>query len=321
MVVFLMSDGPNPSQEGKLTSSSKAKAVHLGKGRRIGFEIRVSWLLLGSVLVAFGPIAALAVVASVHNADALSTVALALAIVAFAIQILVFIVQTQTASQQMLQSERLNTQTRELLVEVKTSAASTQTMVGEQFHDLLRAFLEGASTTAAETGKFDPEQFEQRLLANIQKASQTTGPEQRPVSVNQEPARKVREQRKARRREQAQLTEFPPETVGREIAAQVRKLSNDARSRLSELAEDEISSRDSGIYIGLEDNNSADGELTAHDLITQARVRVGDDTIEVKRLTPKGRKWASLLVATGDIPDYAQGLTPPPAVDSDDDAP
>lgn len=218
------------------------------QGRRFAFEIRVGWLLLGAALIGFGPIAALAVVASIQDADALSTIALALAIVAFAIQILVFVVQTQTASNQMLQSERLNTQTRELLAEVNTAVGSTQTMVGEQFRYLLQAFAEGASKTAAETGKFDPEQFEQRLMTNIQEATQRP-PEPEPRPSDARPVvtapRRVRDKRAAeKKRELAHLAEFPSEEEGKKIAAEMRNLSADGRRRLRELGEDEISSHE-----------------------------------------------------------------------------
>jgi hypothetical protein len=281
--------------------------------RRLTFEVSARWLLLGAVLVGFGPIAALAIVASIKDADALSTVALALAIVAFAIQILVFIVQTQAASQQMLQSERLNTQTRELLVEVNTAVTSTQTMVGDQFRDLLRAFVEGASQTAAETGKFDPEQFEQRLMTNIQQATQRPSQvEQGPVEPPKPATRRARSKRAAeKKREISQLTEFPPEEEGKAVAAQLHEMSPEALRRLQELGEDEISSRESGVYVGLADTVPADEDLDELGLLKRARVMVENGVTEVKRLTDKGRLWASLLVATGDVPEYAEGLTPP----------
>jgi hypothetical protein len=307
------------------SKSEKVEKAPRPRGRRIGLEVRVSWLLLGAALVGFGPVAALVVVASVKNADALSTVALALAIVAFAIQILVFVVQTQTASQQMIQSERLNTQTRELLVEVNTAVGSTQSMVGEQFRDLLRAFVEGASKTAAETGKFDPEQFEQRLMANIQQATQRP-PQPEPVSAEAPrtatPARRVRRRAVDQKRERDELTTFPPDDEGREIAAAMRHLSDGARRRLVALGGDELNSRESGVYIGLSPEKAADDELVDLELVSRARVRQEDGLFEVTRLTAKGRQWARLLVATGEIPDYAADLTPPePESASDDDIP
>jgi hypothetical protein len=309
-----MSDSsPSPDKQSAEPPPPSVEAAKPPKIRTLSFEVRASWLLLGAVLVGFGPLAALAIVASIKDADALSTVALALAIVAFAIQVLVFIVQTQATSQQMLQSERLNTQTRELLAEVNTAVVSTQTMVGEQFRDLLRAFVEGASQTAAETGKFDPEQFEQRLMTNIQQATQRPPQvEQRPVETPKLPVRRARRQSAAdKKRELAQLTEFPPEEEGKEIAAQLRELSPDALRRLQELGEDEISSREGGVYVGLADTLPADEDLDQLGLLKRARVSVEDGVAEVKRLTDKGRLWASLLVATGDMPDYAEGLTPP----------
>jgi hypothetical protein len=329
-VWFLKVSIPMPDSSDSNEEKPQAAKVDLppvAKARYVNFELRVGWLMLGAALVAFGPIAALAVVASVKNAEALATVALALAIVAFAVQILVFIVQTQTASQQMLHAERLNTQTRELLVEVNTAMGSTQTMVGEQFRDLLRAFVEGASKTAAETGKFDPEQFEQRLMANIQQATQR--PSQPEPAASEPPkraidseARRARQRVAERRRETAQLTEFPPEGEGEAIAAQMRELSDDARRRLRAFGEDEIGSREGGVWVGLTNDFPADEELLDPELITPARVSTENGVQEVKRLTKKGRQWASLLVATGDIPKYAADLIPPPApAEGDDDIP
>lgn len=292
--------------------------------RRLDFQVNVRWLFLGATLIAFGPIAALAVVASLKDAEALSTVALALAIVAFAIQVLVFIVQTQTATQHALQSERLNMQTRELLVEIGAAAKSTQTMVGEQFRDLLRAFLEGASKTAAETGKFDPEQFEQRLMNNIRQATQR--PPQSDTPGGESPAELRRrlaaiQARTAaqKRRPLLELTEFPPENEGRPIAERIRELSELARRRLQQFAEDEINSRESGVYTGLTEKNTADKELLDKELITPARVTTESGLLEVKRLTDLGRKWARLLVARGDIPKYAADLIPPLPQDEDND--
>ena len=84
----------------------------------------VSWQVLAVVLVlvTVASLTSLSIVATIKNVDALSTVALALAVLAFGAQLVGSIVQGQASTQQMLQSERLNAETRSLLSEVRVTS-------------------------------------------------------------------------------------------------------------------------------------------------------------------------------------------------------
>jgi Kef-type K+ transport system membrane component KefB len=94
---------------------------------------------VGSAITAVASLAALAIVASLKDADTLSTVALALAVLAFAIQIVVFIAQASTASQQMVRAEQLNKETSGILVVViSLLAVAALAWVGAEAHLLRR---------------------------------------------------------------------------------------------------------------------------------------------------------------------------------------
>lgn len=293
----------------------KGSAPHVATAarpsQRLSFSMAARTLVLAPLVVAFGSLAALAIVASVSNADALSTIALALAILAFAIQILVFVVQSQTASQQMLQSEQLNTQTRSLLAEVKTASDSMQSMLGEQFSNLLQAFTQAATTASGAEGKFNPEEFERRITQNIQMATagQRQDTEEAGRARRLEIARRETRTRPARDRIAHLLETWPDEDKGRQAVEKVKELSPAARSRLAELGADERRSRRGGSYIGLSDHDPGDEELSSKGLITDYREEIGGDPILVRRLTSDGRQVACLFTATGEIPDYAKDVS------------
>ena len=274
--------------------------------------------------IATAALTALAVVASVEGASALSTIALVLAIVAFTIQIFLFVVQSQAASEQRVRSEQIHTQTRALLAEVRTTAQATQAMVSQQFNQLLQAFVAGAAQTAQET-KFDPVIFEQRLMSNIRNAAQppTAGePSSRPSAGSEARERTSDRPRpsatpaarrsaasvlRARRERPFRLKTFPMEPEGSRAAATLRKLAPEIRRRLWQLGEDEIKSADSGTYIGL-DPEPSDDVLEREHLVTPARVNGSNGTETVTRLTDDGVAVARLLTALGDIPSWARDV-------------
>jgi hypothetical protein len=274
-----------------------------------------------AVSAATASLTALAVVASVEGAEALTTIALVLAIVAFTIQIFLFVVQSQAASEQRVRSEQLNTQTRALLTEVRTTAQVTQAMVTQQFDQLLQAFVTGAAQTAQET-KFDPVSFEQRLMSNIRLAAQqpaggvTTSPSASGSDLGHQvvspPPRSQRDQARRATRQRsdrpARLRTFPAEDEGRQAVAALRDLSATERGRLRDLAEDEIGAAASGSYIGLYPEID-DLRLEELNLVGQARVELGDsELIVVRRLTDEGAAVARLLTALGEIPPWARDL-------------
>jgi hypothetical protein len=249
----------------------------------------------------------LTVVADSHDANALSTIALALAILAFVVQIMVFIYQSQTSHQQMMQGEQLYTETRALLTEVRTAANSTETLVREQFRDLLKAFMDAAPSSSEGDG-FDSEAFEKRLLDGLRKEVIAAAPA-RPQTATRgvgDVSSRLRENRARRAREvRAMFRSFPEESEGRLALGKLSKLSGSARERLVALATDEMDSRASGTYIGLTPEPD-DDELLALGIATKARAKTGEESLEIlTRLSEEGRVVARLLTAVGEVPEYA----------------
>lgn len=97
--------------------------------RRANLVLPLRSVAVGSATVALTSIIALIVVASVHKADTLATVALALATIAFVVQIIVFIAQATAAGQQMLQAQELFGKMQELLGRSGEQTADTKDTV------------------------------------------------------------------------------------------------------------------------------------------------------------------------------------------------
>lgn len=292
--------------------------------------------------VATAALTTLAVVASVEGAQALSTIALVLAILAFVMQILLFVFHSQAAHEQRVRSEQLNAQTRALLAEVQATAQATQAMVSQQFNQLLQAFVSGATTTAEQT-KFDPATFEHRLLSNIRSAilpqSPSSGRDLRPPtrprgeaddrrresssSSPREASPEAIARLRARRGRLNKLQSFPTENEAREAIEILGKLSPQQRFRLQQLGNDEVDSKESGTYVGLE-RVASDDELERAGLVTEARVSTGDGRQLVMRLTDHGIDAARLFTALGDVPAWARSVLSvedPAGGSTDDDIP
>ncbi|MEE9095734.1 hypothetical protein [Pseudarthrobacter phenanthrenivorans] len=97
---------------------------------------------------------ALAIVATITKADALSVVALALAVLAFVVQIIVFIVQGNAASQQAADTAALNAQTLRALATIEEKSEGTRETVVKMNDRLLdfaftKARLEAESAESA----------------------------------------------------------------------------------------------------------------------------------------------------------------------------
>jgi hypothetical protein len=292
------------------------------RGRRRGsvFVIPAKGSAIGGVVVAIGALTALVLVANAENAEALATIALALAILAFVVQILVFIAQGQAASQQMVQSEQLNTQTRALLTEVQTSARSTERMVGEQFRDLLKAFVE-----SNDGGKLNMDMFERRLMETLERRmttrevmSQSQQAVETPASAAQRSravSRSTVEQQR-RMQEARVLRIFPTESEGTAVLGKLKALRSDAREKLQKYLVDEITAAQRGGYVGLplgDEIGPEDQMLIDHKFIAKARVTAGGHPTIVGRLTDEGRIAGRILVATGEIPAWLAPELPFPS--------
>lgn len=128
-------------------------------------------LALGATAVAVASIIALAIVATVEDADSLATVALVLAILSFLVQLVVYIAQAWTGSQQQVRAEQLNTETRTLLRGIEATANATQRTLTDQYDKVLRAVIDAGSEVAsdAEQEPFDEDEFERRVMERVEK--------------------------------------------------------------------------------------------------------------------------------------------------------
>ncbi len=288
-------------------TSAKQKQARQRFMQRSRFVLPARTAAVAASFVAIASLTALAIVADSHDANALSTIALALAILAFVVQIMVFIYQSQTSHQQMLQGEQLYTETRALLTEVRTAANSTETLVREQFRDLLKAFMDAAPSSSEGDG-IDSDAFEKKLLAGLRREMVSASPPRPPIvdRATSSVSNRVQENRNKRARDaRAIFRSFPEEDEGRPALEKLTQLSVPARERLTALANDEIDSRASGTYLGLEPED-LDLDLFSKGLASKARVRVGDDDFQiVTRLSDQGKPVARLLTGIGDVPDYA----------------
>lgn len=285
------------------------------------FQVGASAVVVGCGVVTTAALASTAVVATVNEADTLSTVALSLAVTAFLVQIVVYVAQAGAAEAQRIHAEQLNAQTSTLLAEVKATATSTQQLVQEQFRELLRAFLDGAARTAEEAKILDPERLEQRLLQNVR--SQILPEAERAAAADRpretrEPSSAARRRAVARRAQQQQqqqqlvtdprveiLRTMPDEESGRQLLERLRKLPAAAQARLGKLAQDLIQSAETDVYEGLAFRPYSDQHLLADALATRRRTRDSDgELLDLATLSDEGVEIARLLTAEGELPPW-----------------
>ncbi|MFL6144922.1 MAG: hypothetical protein ACJ72N_24035 [Labedaea sp.] len=98
-------------------------------------------MTLSLAIVTVVSLGTLAVVASVHDVDALSTIALALAVLAFAAQLIISLGQASAGAQQISQSERINTETKAALAELRATSDSLLANQKDLIGHLLRAAI------------------------------------------------------------------------------------------------------------------------------------------------------------------------------------
>jgi hypothetical protein len=264
-----------------------------------------------STLFGVSCLTVLVVVGYVRDADGLATIALILAIFAFLVQLIVFAVQNQSATQQLLRSEQLNTQTRSLLTEIQTTALGTESLMRDQFAHLLRAFLDAARSAGGVTD-FDPVEFESRIMENIRR---DLTPRRFP---GEDAGGRTREMiRQAREARQLDPLPFPTEAIGAPLVEVLRDLSEQGRERLRALAVDRatvLASREredtnsrtgyEGLVISAEDDALIEKEFA--ELVSEPRAPAR----LVTRLTEFGIQAADLLRAAGPIPAWARPLFP-----------
>jgi hypothetical protein len=246
----------------------------------------VSWI---STAVAIVALATLATVASIHNADALATVALALALLSFVVQILVFLGQALTQQQQAVRSEEIYARTLELLSEVHAKTETTQEAMREQREVLLPALLSKAKLQPEAVGAEDA-------------GSQVPQPVDYPPATATPEDEEIVEH----------LTTLPESREEAEQAAQLLDgLDDDHLTVVHRFGTDEIRSRtpESTLAPGLYARGDLIEPLVASGLVDRVPGWTNPNTLSnFYRLTPAGRDAARMLTAEGPRPDYYEDI-------------
>jgi hypothetical protein len=308
--------------------------------------LTVQWrsVAIGGVLVAIAALAALVVVATVNDAGALETIALSLAILAFVIQIVVFVAQAWTSSQQMLQSETLNAETKNLLVEVRSASSGTQSLLTDQFDRVLRAALERElpSVIDDETGRADQgdlgtatelQESLTRILQDVREglagATGATGPITGRTTAStiytggtgaagvtgtgyaipaRAPATGQTEPSPSLDPEHQkvldELATFPDREEGIAAKERLESLSPRAITVLKNFGDRERSARRNGDRGRLIASSPFSEELRAHGLLEPVEAPPGRGATGYMALTDLGRQTARLLTARRPYPHY-----------------
>lgn len=246
-----------------------------------------------SVVVAIVAVSALAVVASIENASALATVALALALLSFVLQVLMFIVQSYATSSQMLEAQKIYSQMADALAEIKTRTESTQTTVEKVSDKLLEAILEKAAAESGSPVDFSPATA-RRVRDSLATESQFTG---RGAYPPPEPdSRIVR-----------LLLTWPSEDEAAPIAQVLGELGEYEASGLARLASDELRTRAEGVPVGPGLYGAYSG-LKERGLIEFVPGYVDSDGDLLARLTEQGRMVARVFTATPPAPPHLADL-------------
>lgn len=109
--------------------------------REVNFVLPLRATAVAACCVALACLAALVVVAAVHNVDTLSTVALTLAIITFVVQLIVFIAQAGAANQQLVEAQKIFGQTQSALSKIGEQTAATRATVDKIDEHFLTAIL------------------------------------------------------------------------------------------------------------------------------------------------------------------------------------
>lgn len=256
-------------------------------------------------LLATSALAALVVIASVTDADALSTVALTLAILAFVVQIMVYIAQSWTTGQQTVQSQELNANTLAALAELRTRAAGTETILAKHADTAMRFAFE---RTIIESRKENLSADE--ALDRFEEAYETAPLDEDAVEPYKPPEEDIEIV--------ARLLSYPDENEAAETLGLFTSLSPLAGSTLDLVAKDERDSRLSGSRVGVK-VKTADSpgvvELMSKGIIEWASEWddfVGDLVDDAGapqryvRLTLLGREVARYLHGRGPVPEHVR---------------
>lgn len=285
-------------------------------------DLQIGWrrLAVASSIAAAGSLVALTILAATKNADVLSTVALALAVIAFGAQLVVFIAQSQTTSQQMVQAERLNTDTRSALVEVRATSQAILRTMSEQFQPVLESLIGQVSGKVVQASTrhagLSPSELRREIENSARKAVEDAFATQldqartvlapSPAANTYTPPRPSPEAEK----ELEIMKSYPDEAEGRELYRLIRGMDPFAIGALAHRARVEKVQREFAEVPGIFANpdGRATRQLVAAGLWGPAEAPEGETSGSPNdkwfRLTNKGLKAASLFEAEEQLPEW-----------------
>ena len=283
-------------------------------------EMRVPWrtVAIAFILIATGFAVALSVIATVQDADVLSTVALALSVLAFSSQLIIYAAQVQATNQQVLQAERVNTETRSMLTEMRTTTRSLDSTFSGQFNRVLDHILSESVADAVEdvtdteeppTG-IDLDVLKETLETSLRKylTAETSRsfprlPERPPRPSFQPRQRAISE---TAHQEIETLDTYPSEAEGGHFLSVLKSLTPGEKKALHQFGTWERRRLPNGESTLRKMNLSSPGVagLLSKDLIEQASL---ENVGTFGRLTDDGRQVARFLTARGAHPDWLKG--------------
>lgn len=276
-----------------------------GMAENAGGTVAVSLrsLSFASLFVALASLVTLAVVVTVKDVDALSTLALALAVLAFVVQLIVYIVQAADASKQMAQSQELHAQMMSMLSQLQERTQGTQKSVDRMNTRLLEALIGKAASEGLPVGSSE---FAQVVARGVSRPDRrATGDLSSPSPAGNDdievawPGPLASEEAAALH---AEMSTWPPESAQAEVTRIMESLSDLALADLHSLADD--------LYQNTRPGSSLGPGLTmfASDQLVRDGLAEKVPGWDVYTLTPNGRMVGRLLTARGPVPASYTGL-------------
>ncbi len=303
----------------------QADSSHPTAPKRDGLTIPWSGLSTTLGVITLTAVGTLAVVTTVKEVDTLSTIALALAVLSFAAQLIVTLIQAQQAS-------RLSAETQAALTEVRATTSSLLTNQRDQFNTVLKAALQLAIPAAvddvqqasdsdtsedAEDRESRAVELETAIKSRLDEALTQFGRELLTKPPSQIVVRRSTPL-KTRIADQDEwndrLATFPEREEGQPVAEILKALPPRSIAALGRLTgqADRSSLPNRAVRYRKRPGKSSGAidSLADAGLVKVIPLEVETDGTEriTAELTPKGITAARILRATGDRPDWVEGL-------------
>jgi hypothetical protein len=254
---------------------------------------------LAAGLVAVSCLTALAVVTAVHDADALTSTAIALAVITFIVQLIVYVAQAEQSQRENQVTQLLHVELRKSLTDLSDRTYGTKEAV-ERLAEQSRTSFE---VTGLSKLKGLPDDFAQDFAENLEEIVRSSAEDDSPS-----PQPRTQFPRKTwgpeeDRRILALLTSWPTsEAEIQQIEELVGGLPDEELRVLGDFAEDELDYRNPEKKIapswGAEEGTA--GDLYERGLIEE----IGDQAygLDLAHLTDAGRQAARIFTAAGEPP-------------------